>query len=115
MVCALQRARRVLTPKNHTKTQTEVQMPDMTYVTSASSRGANKRQGKLAGTVLTGDPMQNLLTRLTVPAVRDGLASRRMPTSGLKAELVQRLLDAKPAPTVAEVHALAREHRLNIF
>ena len=55
------------------------------------------------------------LARLTVPALKSALRSRRMHVSGLKADLVARLLSAKPPPTLAEIDALAREHSLKLL
>ena len=82
---------------------------------SVARSGVSQRRGKLAGVELTGDPMQALLSRLTVPALRSALRSRRMLVSGLKAELVARLLASHPPPTVAEIDALAREHYVNVL
>ena len=55
------------------------------------------------------------LARLTVPALKSALRSRRMYVSDLKADLVARLLSATPPPPLAEIDALAREHSLKLL
>ena len=80
-----------------------------------SPSAAVQQRRKMASVELTGDPTQELLARLTVPALKSALRSRRMHVSGLKADLVARLLSAKPPPALAEIDALAREHYLKLL
>ena len=84
-------------------------------VPSAVPSSAYLRRGKLAGVKLTGDPIQELLSRLTVPALRSALRSRRLFVSRLKAELVQRLLSCSSPPSLAEIDALVREHAVSVL